>query len=209
MGSSHLDKLFSDLFAYQQQSSNDLPPVHLWNPPLSGDIDIVIDREGRWFHEGDEIKRASLVKLFTSILTCEGDQYFLVTPVEKWRIKVDVAPLFAISASRELRAGVQAICLTTLTGDTVVVDRDHPVFIDPESELPMLKVRANLTALISRNIYYQLVDWAIEAAGDNSSEQGLYLSSMGEALFTWSDFLDSLDKKIPAFSAGIFLQSTL
>ena len=104
MGSSHLDKLFSDLFAYQQQSSNDLPPVHLWNPPLSGDIDIVIDREGRWFHEGDEIKRASLVKLFASILTCEGDEYFLVTPVEKWRIKVDVAPLFAISASRELRS---------------------------------------------------------------------------------------------------------
>ena len=180
MASGHLDKLFSDLFAYQQQSSNDLPPVHLWNPPLSGDIDIVIDREGRWFHEGDEIKRASLVKLFASILTGEGDQYFLVTPVEKWRIKVDVAPLFAISVSRELRAGVQAVCLTTLTGDTVVVDRDHPIFIDPESELPMLKVRANLTALISRNSYYQLVDWAIEAAGDSSPEQGLYLSSMGE-----------------------------
>lgn len=180
MASSHLDKLFSDLFGVQQQSSSDLPPVHLWNPALCGDIDIVIDREGRWFHEGDEIVRASLVKLFASILICEADEYFLVTPVEKWRIKVDVAPLFVVSASRELRAGVQAITLTTLTGDTVVVDREHPIFMAPESELPMLIVRANLTALISRNTYYQLVDWAMEAAEDNAAEQGLYLSSMGE-----------------------------
>ena len=29
-----------------------LPPVHLWNPPHCGEIDIVIKRDGLWFHEG-------------------------------------------------------------------------------------------------------------------------------------------------------------
>ena len=180
MASSHLDKLFSDLFGVQQQSSSDLPPVHLWNPALCGDIDIVIDREGRWFHEGDEIVRTSLVKLFASILICEADEYFLVTPVEKWRIKVDVAPLFVVAASREHREGQQAITLTTSTGDIVVVDKAHPLSVDKHSgqPLPQVIVRNNLPALISRNVYYQLIDWALEASDGNTDK--LYIESMGE-----------------------------
>lgn len=180
MASSQLDKLFSDLLTSQQQSVNSLPPVHLWNPPLSGDMDIVIDREGRWIHEGGEIKRAELIKLFASILVHEGDQYFLVTPVEKWRIKVDVAPLFVVSASLENREGQQAIILTTLTGDIVVVDRAHPISLVEQSgqPLPQVIVRNNLPALISRNVYYQLIDWALEETYKQTDK--LYITSMGE-----------------------------
>jgi len=175
-----MDKLFSDLLSFQQQSVNSLPPVHLWNPPLSGDMDIHIDREGRWFHEGGEIKRDELVKLFASILVREGDQYFLLTPVEKWRIKVDVAPLFVVAAKREQRDGQQAIILTTSTGDIVVVDKAHPVSLVEHSgqSLPQVIVRNNLTALISRNVYYQLIDWALEASDGNTDK--LYINSMGE-----------------------------
>ncbi len=180
MASSQLDKLFSDLLSSQQQSVSSLPPVHLWNPSLCGDIDIVIDREGRWFHEGGEIKRAALVKLFASILVREGDEYFLLTPVEKWRIKVDVAPLFVVAACRESRDGVQAVTLTTVTRDVVVVDGDHGVFVDPVSELPMLMVRGNLPALIGRNVFYQLVDWALEDFAGDDADGAVYLSSMGE-----------------------------
>ena len=180
MASRQLDKLFSDLLASQQQSSNSLPPVHLWNPPLSGDIDIVIDREGRWIHEGGEIKRAALVKLFASILVREEDQYFLITPVEKWRIKVDVAPLYVIAASRDFRNGQQAITLTTSTEDIVIVDATHRIYLaeDCGQSMPLVIVRANLPALISRNVYYQLVDWALEATHSEASE--VYLCSMGE-----------------------------
>ncbi|MCS5584199.1 MAG: DUF1285 domain-containing protein [Pseudomonadales bacterium] len=181
MASRPLESLFSDLLASQQQSSTYLPPVHRWNPPLSGDIDIVINREGRWIHEGGEIKRAPLVKLFASILVREDDEYFLVTPVEKWRIKVDVAPLLVIAASRESRDGVQAITLTTSTGDVVVVDKAHPLFMSSEGQsLPLLVVRDNIPALIGRNVYYQLVDWALEASDDNAGSEPVYLSSMGE-----------------------------
>ncbi|MCU0903436.1 MAG: DUF1285 domain-containing protein, partial [Tabrizicola sp.] len=72
------------------------PPVHLWNPPFCGDIDMRIARDGTWFYLGTPIGRAPLVRLFSSILKREGDDYFLVTPVEKVGIKVDDAPLLAI-----------------------------------------------------------------------------------------------------------------
>ena len=73
------------------------PPVHLWHPPLSGDMDMRIQRDGQWINEGRPILREPLVKLFASILRREGDEYFLVTPVEKWRISVEDAPFNAVA----------------------------------------------------------------------------------------------------------------
>ena len=73
-----------------------LPPVHLWNPPFCGDIDMRIARDGTWFYLGTPIGRPEMVRLFASILKREGDDYFLVTPVEKVGIKVDDAPLLAV-----------------------------------------------------------------------------------------------------------------
>ncbi|MFN3163739.1 MAG: DUF1285 domain-containing protein, partial [Pseudohongiellaceae bacterium] len=32
-------------------------PVHLWDPPFCGDIDLVIRRDGTWVHEGRPIRR--------------------------------------------------------------------------------------------------------------------------------------------------------
>jgi hypothetical protein len=177
-----LETLFADLLASQDTSSASLPPVHLWNPQLSGDMDMVIDREGRWIHEGGEIKRPAMVKLFASILVLEEGDYFLITPVEKWRIQVEVAPLFVIAAERQSRDGFQAIKLTTLTGDVVIVDRQHPismqVFPGSEDPLPLVLVRRNLQALLSRNVFYEIVDWAAESA--EAESETLSISSMGE-----------------------------
>ena len=188
MASDQLNRLFSDLLASQQKSSSSAPPIHLWNPTSCGDIDIFIDREGRWFHEGGEIKRPQLVRLFASILLREGDDYFLITPAEKCRIRVAVAPLFVISASRETRDGIQAISLVTATGDTVDVDGDHPLFMgrergaETEQLYPQVMVRNHIPALISRAVYYQLVDWALEESDSESGVEGekVFLSSMGE-----------------------------
>lgn len=74
----------------------DLPPVEHWDPPLSGDIDIRIARDGTWYHEGAAIERPALVRLFAGLLKREGDEYFLVTPVEKWRIQVEDAPFVLV-----------------------------------------------------------------------------------------------------------------
>ncbi|MCW5761222.1 MAG: DUF1285 domain-containing protein, partial [Phenylobacterium sp.] len=44
-----------------QAPGRGLPPVHLWNPAHSGEIDIVIRTDGRWVHEGAVISREALV----------------------------------------------------------------------------------------------------------------------------------------------------
>ena len=67
------------------------PPVHLWNPPFCGDLDMRIATDGTWHYLKTPIGRPALVKLFASVLKREGDKYFLVTPVEKCGITVDDA----------------------------------------------------------------------------------------------------------------------
>src|SRR5215208_4427685 len=72
------------------------PPLHLWNPPFCGDLDMRIAADGTWFYLKTPIGRPALVKLFASVLKREGDHYYLVTPVEKCGIAVDDAPFLAV-----------------------------------------------------------------------------------------------------------------
>ena len=136
------------------------PPVEKWNPPLSGDMDMVIRKDGTWVHEGDPIKREKLVRLFASILKKEGGDYFLVTPVEKWRIQVEDRPLLVQLIDKH---GDQ-LQLVTNGGDSLIVGDDHPL---KASELdgvmvPEVRVRNNLWARFSRNAYYQISELATE-----------------------------------------------
>ena len=180
---SALEDLFADLLQQQQKSAEDLPPVYLWHPKLSGVMDMRIDREGQWIHEGGKIKRRPLVKLFSRILRREGNSYFLVTPVEKWQITVDVAPFFIVSASREIRDSQQALVVHTSTEDQFVVDANHPLWVDCEEDgqtpIPLVRVRDTLNGLLSRSVYYQLVDWGHEQVAANGETQ-LVIASMGQ-----------------------------
>jgi hypothetical protein len=145
-------------------------PVHLWNPPFCGDIDMRIAADGTWHYQKTPIGRPALVKLFASILKREGDRYFLVTPVEKCGIMVDDAPFLAV----ELRAGVdtagygQTIRFRTNVDDWVVCGRDHPLRFRPEPGTgglkPYLHVRHNLWAKVTRALFYDLVDLGEERA---------------------------------------------
>lgn len=139
-----------------------LPPVEKWNPPLLGDIDIRITRQGTWFHEGGEIKRQPLVKLFSSILKRENDDYFLVTPQEKWRITVEDSPFFFTQLQVERKGDRQALVFNSFTDDRVIADSEHPirVVVDAESgePSPYLLVRGGMEGLLSRSVYYQLAD---------------------------------------------------
>jgi hypothetical protein len=66
-----------------------------WNPSREGEIDIRIEADGNWYHEGKRFRRESLVRLFASVLRREPGGYYLVTPAEKLRIEVDDAPFVA------------------------------------------------------------------------------------------------------------------
>jgi hypothetical protein len=140
-----------------------LPPVHLWNPPFCGDIDMRIARDGTWFYMGTPIGRVELVKLFATIIRKDGDDYFLVTPVEKVGITVDDAPFVAIDFNRV----DDGLLFETNVGDTMIAGPDHPIRVERDpvtgEPSPYVLVRTNLEALIDRKSFYRLVDIGEEA----------------------------------------------
>ena len=158
--------------------SKGLPPVHLWNPPFCGDLDMRIARDGTWFYLGTPIGRAPLVKLFSSILRKDGDKYFLVTPVEKVGIVVEDAPFVAIDFDVSGRDEAQVLTFTTHVGDTAVAGPEHPIRVERDPETgepsPYVLVRANLEALIDRKSFYRLVDVGTHHDVDGASWFGVW-----------------------------------
>lgn len=146
--------------AARQAPGRGLPPVHLWNPPHCGDIDILIRRDGVWMHEGSPIGRPQLVRLFSTVLRKDPDGYCLVTPVEKLTLQVEDLPFRAVTL--ELRG--DALVFTTDVGDEVEAGPDFPIVVetDPVTEepAPRVRVRADLWARIARPVFYQLVEMA-------------------------------------------------
>ncbi|SMX33588.1 DUF1285 domain-containing protein [Maliponia aquimaris] len=138
------------------------PPVHLWNPPFCGDLDMRIARDGTWFYLGTPIGRFELVRLFSSIIRKDGDAYFLVTPVEKVGITVDDAPFVAVDFAAEGAGESQVLTFETHVGDRAVAGPDHPIRVERDPETgepsPYVLIRANLEALIDRKSFYRLVE---------------------------------------------------
>ncbi|MGQ0611068.1 MAG: DUF1285 domain-containing protein [Paracoccaceae bacterium] len=157
-------------------------PVHLWNPPFCGDLDIRIARDGLWYYLGTPIGRAPLVKLFANILKREGDRYFLVTPVEKVGITVDDAPLFAVDFAAEGTGRDQILRLVTKTEDEVTVDAAHALRIarDPVTQepSPYVHIRAGLEARIDRKTFYRLIDLGAHEMRDGARWFGLWSSGV-------------------------------
>lgn len=154
-----------------------LPPVHLWNPPFCGDIDMEIRRDGTWFYLGTPIGRLPLVRLFSTILKLEDGKYFLVTPVEKVGIRVVDAPFVAVDCTAE----DGRLTFTTNVGDEVTADAEHPIRVTRDASgepSPYVMVRAGLEALIDRKTFYRLVD--IARPGPWQGEDWLGLTSGSE-----------------------------
>ncbi|MBU1332466.1 MAG: DUF1285 domain-containing protein [Gammaproteobacteria bacterium] len=161
----------SDLLAQIPRSGKGLPPVHLWNPRFCGHIDMRIARDGTWYYLGTPIGRKAMVKLFSSIIRRDGDDYVLVTPVEMVGIQVDDAPFVAV-ALEVLGEGEQQLLRFTSNVDEVFdAGADHPLRVEslPDSDepAPYIRARNNLDALIHRNVFYQLVDLAVPQVLDD------------------------------------------
>ncbi|PWJ22239.1 DUF1285 domain-containing protein [Jannaschia seohaensis] len=154
----------ASLIAAAKSGGKGPPPVHLWDPPYCGEIDIVIKRDGTWIHEGTPIGRLGLVRLFASVLKREGDRYFLVTPVEKLGLQVEDAPFVAV----DFEVADGDITFSTNVGDLVTAGPDHPIRVElgPDGEpSPYIEVRRGLEALIDRKSFYRLVEIG-ETEGD-------------------------------------------
>jgi hypothetical protein len=138
------------------------PPVHLWNPPFCGDLDMRIASDGTWYYLASPIGRPALVKLFASVLKREGDKYFLVTPVEKCGIVVEDAPFLAVEFDVEEGDRGRTLCFRTNVDDWVVCGSDHALRFEPEPATgglkPYLHVRSGLWAKVTRTLFFDLVE---------------------------------------------------
>jgi len=154
---SPLDSLVGEV-----RRAGSLPPVHLWNPPFCGDLDMRIAADGTWFYLKTPIGRPALVKLFASVLKREGDRYFLVTPVEKCGITVDDVPFIAVELRVEARGADQTLHFRTNVDDWVACGSEHALRFTPEEGTgglrPYLHVRRDLWARVKRALFFDLVD---------------------------------------------------
>jgi hypothetical protein len=158
-----------------------LPPVHLWNPPFCGDLDMRIAADGRWFYMGTPIGRPALVRLFSTILKREDGKHFLVTPVEKVGIRVDDAPFLAVEMLKENEASGRLLRFRTNVDDWVRCDSAHRLRFEAAADgglTPYLHVRADLWAKVTRPLYYDLVDMGEERVVDGQEMFGV--ASSGE-----------------------------
>jgi hypothetical protein len=153
------------------------PPVHLWNPPYCGDIDMRIAADGTWFYLKTPIGRAPLVKLFASVLKREGDKYFLVTPVEKCGIAIDDAPFLAVEMTVDDSGGDRVLNFRTNVDDWVRCGSGHPLRFEREERTgglkPYLHVRRDLWAKVTRALFYDLVELGEEREIDGVGQFGV------------------------------------
>ena len=158
-----------------------LPPVHLWNPPFCGDLDMRIASDGTWYYLGSPIGRPALVRLFSTILKREDGKHFLVTPVEKVGIKVDDAPFLAVEMEKLAGEGGTRLRFRTNVDDWVDCDSDHRLSFETADDgglMPYLHVRGDLWAKVTRALYYDLVDIGEERVVDGKPMFGI--ASAGE-----------------------------
>jgi len=154
-------------------------PVHLWQPEFSGELDMHITRDGTWYYQGGAITRKALAQLFSGILRLDEDgRYYLVTPVERWAIKVDDVPFVAVRLEVEGQGREQRLVFITSLEHRIVASAEHPIRVEVDAQTqqpsPYVLLRTNLQALIHRNVFYQLVDLVVEHQVDGQRRTGVW-----------------------------------
>jgi len=166
---------FSDLLQSVNSIEEKYPPVHLWNPDLCEGVEMKIDREGNWFYQNSIIGRDKLKILFSRILKFEDGNYYLVTPVEKVPVNVDLAPYMIVDYEVDLDH--KNIILKTNLDLSIPLDKDHQLELKKigDEHIPFVHVRNNIEGFISRSVYYSLIEIALKQ--DNGSSDQLTLKS--------------------------------
>ncbi len=175
-------------FAELQNTVNSIkekfPPVHLWNPDLCEGVEMNIDREGNWFYQGSIIGREKLKILFSRILKFENGNYYLVTPVEKILVNVDIAPYMIIDY--EVDSSSEKIILKTNLDLSIPLDKEHIMELKKIGDelIPFVQVRDNIEGFVSRSVYYSLIEIAICQGNPTSNKLTLksfdHVFSLGE-----------------------------
>lgn len=156
-----------------------LPPVESWQPENSGDSEMRIATDGKWFHQGGEITRPAMIRAFSSLLRRDADgSHWLVTPQQKLSIEVDDAPFVAVEMQSEGKGETRSLAFRLNSDDLVVAGPDHA--IELRGGLPYVHVRGGLWAKLARPAYYELAEIALtESPADPSVWSGGAQFSVG------------------------------
>ncbi|PAU81157.1 hypothetical protein CK501_06245 [Halovibrio salipaludis] len=154
------------------------PPVDQWDPPFTDDLELFINRNGRWFYQGREIERLALRRLFASIMRRESDgYYYLLTPHEKYRIQVEDVPFLAHSVEQEGEGDGRVLWLHTDVEDCFPIGDSHPLIVRTDEKSgepqPYVMVRRGLQARIERSAFYHLTELAEERAINGATHVGV------------------------------------
>lgn len=148
-----------------------LPPLDKWAPEVVGESEMRIAADGRWFHQGGEIRRPAMVRAFASLLLCDGDrQHWLVTPTQKLSIEVEDAAFIAV----DVRQDGDSLAFLLNTDDLVIAGPDHPIRSAGDLETPAiyLSVRHGAEARLNRSTWAQLAEIALAGDGVSVSSGG-------------------------------------
>ena len=166
MSNTSLSSIFSELSKLDEDT---FPPVEDWNPPLCENVSMRIDRSGKWYFMNSPIGRQRMVNLFSRVLRLDEEGYFLVTPVEKIQIEVEDKPFVVVDFEISVKGEEQIIIFKTNTDEIFEVNENHPLRVESkiinDEPSPYVLVRRNLEALLSRNVFYRLVDISEEIEG--------------------------------------------
>jgi hypothetical protein len=151
----------------REQAGKGAAPVDKWDPPYCGDIGMKIRSDGVWLYQGSPIGRVALVKLFARVLRKDADgRHYLVTPAEKVEVDVADAPFLAVEMEVSGTGRAQSLTFRTNVDDIVTAGPEHPLrfAVEPGSGglKPYLLVRGRLEALVTRALYYDLVELAVD-----------------------------------------------
>lgn len=176
------DKNLSNITQYlkdaQTSHKRSIPPLADWHPQHCGSMDLIVKANGEWWHEGQLIKRQSLLDLFSTVLWKEQGKFYLKTPVEQIEIQVEDEPLLVNQVDQVEIDGQRFIQLTTTNQDVVIVDQAHPIFMrDYQAESrPYVHIRFGINALIQRATFFHLVEMG-ELVENEQGESVLSLKS--------------------------------
>lgn len=165
-----------------------IPPLQRWQPMGESDIDIHIRDNGEWWHEGVKMTRQSLVDLFASVLWAEvidGQKvHYLKTPTDKYRIRVDDAPLFINRVDVVREDGVDWLEFGTTNGDLIRLDDEHLPYFSHygDEERLYIDTRFGLTAKVMNNVMFHLISLGKldERIENNHNKTVLKLASGGK-----------------------------
>lgn len=163
----------SDLAKSIGIQDSSFPPVHLWNPEVCEGQNIYIDREGDWFYNKSIIKNKRILKLFSTVLKNENDNYFLVTPVEKVPVKVEIAPYVITDFNFD---NDKNITFNTNFDYSFTLDKNHPIVSNLDSNALVIRVRENkINGFLNRNTYYRFLQFSM--ANGQIKNDSLYIES--------------------------------